>query len=626
MSDLYWSQQGGGGSFSASTLPPPPPRGDLIGQLRAATYSSDKISALEAISERPALVARHARYIAGFLSDSLVRKAALKALRRLQPEELQPHAAAVAKLLTEYDSDLKVSALTCLIPVLRYEHFTGNLKDVLQEQLTHSDAGVRAVAEHILTMWQRDAETEPQANDAAQAALAEADARAEEAGRRATIADAARAAADARAEEAELHAAAVENETAETERRAVDAAQAARAEADEDIAALTAQIEELKTDNNLLKGYIGEDPASYTEGGNVRFMQWNLQDLTNVGEVQGQLWEERRDNIVNTIRFYKPDVVAIEEVKAGDGGRAAFNQIVGCLRQHGYVGKYSDPVNPGAGGKIERVGLIWRTRLANADALTFNLLVNVNGVDGRANAEDENTVAAAATRIGLDVQETVNACASAFQEPLPSGTSKSHFDRHLVLATLQTNLGQSLHVLIGHLDTGEVHGTDGNTAEVNVIKELASRAWAAGAWLFVMADTNTFEAGNRGIWGADDDRTIEFTLRGRRALPSGLPSGRPTNVYPHQYATQTEDETIKAKPKRNDEIFFPNSWERVSAKTARMSPAALGAWAPAASEKILAAEEDPSQRRGLGANINKQLTLRWSDHLAVIAEVRLLGT
>ena len=98
-------------------------------------------------------------------------------------------------------------------------------------------------------------------------------------------------------------------------------------------------------------------------------------------------------------------------------------------------------------------------------------------------------------------------------------------------------------------------------------------------------------------------------------------------MYPYQYKIQDEDgKTIRARPKRNDEIFFPNSWERVSAKTARMSPAALGAWAPAASEKILAAEEDPSQRRGLGANINKQLTLRWSDHLAVIAEVRLLGT
>ena len=167
MSDLYWSQQGGGGSFSASTLPPPPPRGDLIGQLRAATYSSDKISALEAISERPALVAEHARYIAGFLSDSLVRKAALKALRRLQPEELQPHAAAVAKLLTEYDSDLKVSALTCLIPVLRYEHFTGNLKNVLKEQLADSDAGVRAVAEHIVTMWERERDAEEEVEEEA---------------------------------------------------------------------------------------------------------------------------------------------------------------------------------------------------------------------------------------------------------------------------------------------------------------------------------------------------------------------------------------------------------------------------------------------------------------------------
>ena len=285
---------------------------------------------------------------------------------------------------------------------------------------------------------------------------------------------------------------------------------------DEQIAALTAQLRiqdedsrRLRDENTLLKAYIGESPASYTEGGNVRLMQWNLQDLTNGGEVQGPLWEEERlRNIVNTILFHKPDVVAIEEVKAGDGGLAAFKQIRGRLRPHGYEGDYSDAVSGGPRG--ERVGLIWRTRLADEGAVTFNLLVNVNGIDGRANAEDENTVAAAATCIGLDVQETVNACASAFREPLPSRTSKSHFDRHLVLATLQTNLGKPLgkplHVLIGHLATKTNHNTEGNTAEVNVIKELASRAWAAGAWLFVMADTNTDEAENRGIW---DGKTTE---------------------------------------------------------------------------------------------------------------------
>ena len=417
--------------------------------------------------------------------------------------------------------------------------------------------------------------------------------------------------AERRATEAETALAAAHARFAEAARSADDAAQAARAEADEDIAALTAQIEELNTENNLLKGYIGASPASYTEGGNVRFMQWNLQDLTNVGEVQGQLWEERRDNIVNTIRFYKPDVVAIEEVRAGQNGTNAFGEIVEFLGDD-YVGAPSDAVSDGPRG--ERVGLIWRTRLANADAVTFNLLVNVNGVDGRANAEDENTVAAAATRIGLDVQETVNACASAFQEPLPPQTSKTRCDRHLVLATLQTNLGQPLHVLVGHLATRRDHGTEGNTAEVNVIKELASRAWAAGAWLFVMADTNTDEAGNLGIWGADDDRTIAFTLRGRRALPPEFH----TNVFPHQYGILDDAEVRRARPKRNDEIFIPRSWEPVSAETARVCPAALGEWAQAA--RILI-----NNNVG-GRTINNRLTHRWSDHLAIIVEVRLLGT
>ena len=70
---------------------------------------------------------------------------------------------------------------------------------------------------------------------------------------------------------------------------------------DEEIAALTAQLRiqdedsrRLRDENTLLKAYIGESPASYTEGGNVRFMQWNLQDVTTGGKVQGPLWEEER--------------------------------------------------------------------------------------------------------------------------------------------------------------------------------------------------------------------------------------------------------------------------------------------------------------------------------------------
>ena len=157
---------------------------------------------------------------------------------------------------------------------------------------------------------------------------------------------------------------------------------------------------------------------------------------------------------------------------------------------------------------------------------------------------------------------------------------------------------------------------------MGAVQAGAQSPWRAGVWLVVMADTNTDEADNRGIWDADDDRTLRFKELGCRALPPG----RPTNVYPHQYAIQTQDDgTITARPKRNDEIFFPNSWERVSAKTVRVCPAALGAWAPAASRLLVDVEEGRSPQRSLGANINKQLTLRCSDHLAVIAEV-LIGT
>ena len=92
----------------------------------------------------------------------------------------------------------------------------------------------------------------------------------------------------------------------------------------------------LRGENALYKGWLGYSPASYTEGRKVRFMQWNLQWLTKGGEVQGALWGDRLENVVNTILFCKPDVVAIEEVKASENGLEAFKEIRNALEEHGY--------------------------------------------------------------------------------------------------------------------------------------------------------------------------------------------------------------------------------------------------------------------------------------------------
>jgi endonuclease/exonuclease/phosphatase family metal-dependent hydrolase len=87
----------------------------------------------------------------------------------LDPDDLSRFIGAILGLWgSGYIPDrVKVSALTCLIPVLRYEHFTGNLKNVLKEQLADSDAGVRAVAEHILTMWERERDAEEEVEEEA---------------------------------------------------------------------------------------------------------------------------------------------------------------------------------------------------------------------------------------------------------------------------------------------------------------------------------------------------------------------------------------------------------------------------------------------------------------------------
>jgi len=63
----------------------------------------------------------------------------------------------------------------CLIPVLRSEILGPEfpLEDTLENQLQDSDAGVRAVAEHILMMWQRDEAAEVAEEDASAGATVE---------------------------------------------------------------------------------------------------------------------------------------------------------------------------------------------------------------------------------------------------------------------------------------------------------------------------------------------------------------------------------------------------------------------------------------------------------------------
>ena len=447
-------------------------------------------------------------------------------------------------------------------------------------------------------------------------------------------------------------------------------------------AALAEQVAALTNENEFLNKYIGpRGAASYTKGDRLRLLQWNLQWLTNGGDVQGALWGERLENVVNTIRRYKPDVVAIEEVKASENGNGlkAFEEIRDALEEHGYWGECSGQTtsNEDNTKNPECVGLLWRTRLAAQEHVTFTLLAGVNspreprrsGSVVHAKVGKNTFATAAKTLVGKKYKKAVEACAKAFREAHGENTPKQNFDRHLVLATLQTNLGKPgnpLHILIGHLATGKT----GNAAEVNVTKELASRAWAAGAWLFVMADTNTHEAGNTNLWDDLD------SLGGTRALPPDCH----TNVFPHQCGK-------KAKPMRNDEILIPaKSWRVVSAETAPVCPAASAAWALAAAKlyrdsqatvlklrvggSALDAEkgkkcllvgqprgwwtiqfpgsDEKHKRRakqltplaedtvegeapappdedndGPARSINNQLTLRWSDHPPVIVEAEL---
>jgi hypothetical protein len=170
---MHRIEQGGGGgySYSASTLPPPPPRGDPIEQLRAATYSSDKISALKALRRlKPEELQPYAADVARLLTESNdVKAEALMTLGRLDPDDLLEFKDAILGLWGSgyIPVGVKVSALTCLIPVLRYEEGDLDLRGILREQRADSDAGVRAVAEHILMMWERERDAEEEVEEEA---------------------------------------------------------------------------------------------------------------------------------------------------------------------------------------------------------------------------------------------------------------------------------------------------------------------------------------------------------------------------------------------------------------------------------------------------------------------------
>ena len=238
---------------------------------------------------------------------------------------------------------------------------------------------------------------------------------------------------------------------------------------------------------------------------------------------------------------------------------------------------------------------------ASDAAAKFIRLVGPGAEADASRAPAEESLAAAVDRLRLDAAVTAN-CKAAFRGAIGAGTQNQDFDRHLVLATLETNLGKRLHVLIAHLDTGKA----GNLAGVRVVQELASKAWEAGAWLVFMGDTNTDEAKNGSAVWTTGSAADDFTKLGTRAIPENVH----TNMYPFMAGIKTEG---VAQPKRNDEIFLPKSWNIVSGSpmTAEICPAALSVWA-----------RNAALHNG-SKSLNQQLTHRLSDHRACLVDAVL---
>lgn len=96
----------------------------------------------------------------------------------------------------------------------------------------------------------------------------------------------------------------------------------------------------------------------------VKIVSWNIENFGK-SKTDSQL-----NSIANTIRNY--DIIAIQEVVAGDGGAKAVAELVGILNEKGAKWDYSIS-NPTSGTsyKKERYAYIWKTSKAKLKGNTW---------------------------------------------------------------------------------------------------------------------------------------------------------------------------------------------------------------------------------------------------------------
>lgn len=347
--------------------------------------------------------------------------------------------------------------------------------------------------------------------------------------------------------------------------------------------------------------------GALAEEGHLRLFQWNVSDFTVGGDEA--IFAERLANLKDCILAQAPDVGAIEEVKAGDNGRRAWERLMDELAPH-YVGKLSGL----AVGARERVGFFWRkkiTTLAKPEDAELARLTTAKVETADAGSENYG-VLGVATQLGLqDAAAVAEHAEKAWLRGRAVKTWNFSFTREAVLLSLPLHGGGRVHVLAGHLDT--VKNGEQNRSEVAVLRLVASAAWDQHKALALLLDANSDECKHSHLWsvpGVDEEAGYGggFKELGVRAIAEDVS----TNVYPFLAGIRTGS----SAPAHNDEIFLPKELcsEGGRGWTVGVAARALAAWGAAAPR--LARDNAPAK------SINLALSKRFSDHLPCVAEMR----
>ena len=331
----------------------------------------------------------------------------------------------------------------------------------------------------------------------------------------------------------------------------------------------------------------------------LKVMTWNLADFSTSGVAQSKLWSKATDSssepdgrltlVANTIAEEAPDVVFIQEVKPGDGGEKAVEQLTNKLN---ILMKDREP-DVWVGGDQKRVVNPPDVRLGREDengnptpSISYDSMVSGKLKQSGAGAETYGCLWNVQKLVGEPVVKLLNDAGKGLDEIQTAlGAKKGHdevkqhflslgelsstFSRYPALFTFKPKYGGwkvdprppevddkkksnpdepplEIHFLVFHLASSnpQCGGKKKNTAEMKVLQSLAKHAWKAGSRLILLGDHNAAECGTTKVLYHG------FNESGGRFV---VPTTTSTNLFPFMKGAGKE---IAVEDKCDDYLQF----------------------------------------------------------------------